>query len=67
MQVAQRLCGALPLPWEDELSGEVKSRLGVFRGPVVELLRREPSQRMSMREFHHACTALFATQMSIEA
>ena len=54
------LKGELPLPWEGRMSSEVKGKLGVFKGPVLQLLQREPSRRVSMRRFHAACTNVFS-------
>ena len=61
MQVVSRLLG-LPLPWEQELSPVVARQLGVFRGPVMQLLQREPSDRMSMDCFHTLCSKVFSGQ-----
>ena len=67
LQVMQRLRGDLPLPWEVDLSRDVKRRLGTFQWPILKLLQREPLQRFTMREFHHACTEFFAMHTTIEA
>eukprot|EP00892_Ulva_mutabilis_P011475 jgi/Ulvmu1/86/UM001_0089.1 len=66
-RVIQRLRGDLPLPWEGQLSKDVKQQLGVLRGPVLKLLRREPAKRISMRDFHVACSKLFADRSTVEA
>ena len=57
-----RLQGELPLPWEEELSPVVARQLGVFRGPVMQLLHREPSDRISMDRFHALCKKVFSGQ-----
>eukprot|EP00892_Ulva_mutabilis_P006551 jgi/Ulvmu1/4268/UM194_0008.1 len=65
--VMARLRGDLPLPWEGVLSTAVLRHLGSFRGPILQLLHREPSQRISMRQFHIACSKLFAARTTVEA
>ena len=62
VQVVARLLGELPLPWEEELSSLVVRQLGVFRGPVMQLLQREPSDRISMDRFHALCSKVFSGQ-----
>eukprot|EP00892_Ulva_mutabilis_P004444 jgi/Ulvmu1/2371/UM130_0002.1 len=66
-RVMQRLRGDLPLPWEGELSLEVRRHLGTFKDAILKLLHREPAQRISMREFHISCTKLFAARTTVEA
>ena len=60
VQVVDRLVGELPLPWEKELSPLVVRQLGVLRGPVMQLLQREPSERISMDRFHAHCSKVFS-------
>ena len=67
VQVIAQLRGDVPLPWEGELSTEMQRKLGAFKGPVLQLLQREPSRRVSMRRFHVACTKLFASRTTVEA
>ena len=67
LQVMQRLRGDLPLPWEGELSPEVRRCLGTFRGPIMQLLHRDPTKRIAMRTFHQACNKLFAAGTTVEA
>ena len=61
------LKGSVALPWEGRLSPAVQRKLGAFKGPVLQLLQREPSRRVSMRRFHVACTKLFASRTTVEA
>lgn len=58
------LVGEEELPWDGELSTDVKRGLGAFKGPVLQLLQRDISQRSSMKTFHAACTRLFASKTS---
>ena len=67
VQVLHRLLGNLPLPWEGELSADVQRHLGMFKGPVLQLLEREPSRRATMHRFHQACTKLFAERTTVHA
>lgn len=56
-----RLAGELPLPWE-EMSPLIVRQLGVLKGPVLKLLQREPSDRISMDRFHALCGKVFSGQ-----
>lgn len=67
MQVIARLLGGQPLPWEGELSATVQRHLGQFKGPILQLLQRDPPQRIGMRRFHVACSKLFAARTTVEA
>lgn len=67
MQVMQRLQGDLPLPWEGDLSSQVKTSLGTFRRLTLALLHRQPCERITMRGFNNACTDFFAAQTTIHA
>lgn len=67
LQVMQRLRGDLPLPWEGELSPDVRRSLGAFQWPILKLLQRGPLERMTMRDFQHACTEYFAMHTTINA
>ena len=67
MQVIARLMGEKPLPWEGGLTAADVRHLGMFRGPVLRLLHRDPAHRISMRRFHIACTKLFAARTTVEA
>ena len=62
MQVLARLAGELPLPWEEQLSPVMAHQLGVFKGPVLQLLEREPSARISMERFKNLCRTAVAGQ-----
>eukprot|EP00892_Ulva_mutabilis_P006549 jgi/Ulvmu1/4266/UM194_0006.1 len=65
--VLARLRGDRPLPWEGQLSPVVQRHLGTFKGPILQLLHREPSQRISMRKFHLTCSRLFSARTTVEA
>ena len=60
MQVVARLKGDLPLPWEEELSPLVVRQLGVYKAPVMHLLQRHPSDRISMDHFDALCSKAFS-------
>lgn len=56
MQVLAQLRGAALLPWEGHgLTEPTRRSLGIFHGPVLMLLRRNPRQRSSMQAFCDAC------------
>jgi hypothetical protein len=67
MQVIEQLRGDVALPWEGEMSLKQQRGLGPFQGPVLQLLHRDPAQRMSMKRFHAACTHLFSARTTAEA
>ena len=66
MQVVAQLLGNKPLPWES-MSTEDRRKLGAFRGPILQLLNRDPSQRPTMPEFYHACNSIFSTSTTYTA
>ena len=66
MQVVAQLLGNEPLPWEN-MSTEDRRKLGAFRGPIMQLLNRYPSQRPTMPEFYHACNSIFSTSTTYTA
>lgn len=50
------------LPWEEgRLSAPDRRKLGMFRKPILKLLRRDPAQRTTAREFCNECCSLFTT------
>ena len=50
------------LPWDEErLTAKDKTKLGIFRKPILKLLRRNPAERTTAREFCDECCSLFAT------
>ena len=52
LQVVAALRGEENLPWEGDLSGDVNSKLGALRAPVLAMLHRDPSLRPSMAAAH---------------
>lgn len=66
LQVKARLLGQTHLPWESQLRPDTKQKLGAFREPVLQLLQRDPSQRMPMHDFHAACIRVFAQQTTTD-
>lgn len=60
VQVYAQLLGEAELPWEGaRLTLEVQRQLGVFRRPVLQLLAREPGDRISLRQFARDCESIF--------
>lgn len=57
MQVAAQLRGEQALPWEedDPAAPAVWQNLGSMRGPVSDLLQRNPLLRPSVATFRDAC------------
>ena len=62
VQVIAQLRGELPLPWEQDTDEGNRNKLGAFKGPVLQLLQRDPARRVSMRRFHDVCSRLFASR-----
>lgn len=60
MQVVKQLLGEEPLPWE-RMTVATRKTLGAFKGPIMQLLNRDPSQRPSMSQFYDNCNAIFST------
>lgn len=66
MQVIEQILGSKAAPW-DVLAEADRKKLGAFRGPVLELLRRDPAQRPTMPQFYARCNAIFATSTTFAA
>lgn len=67
MQVYAQLLGAADLPWEgDRLSLTVQRQLGVFRRPVLQLLAREPTARITLHQFARDCDSVFDSPSLID-
>jgi hypothetical protein len=62
----EQLRGQALLPWEGEMTMKQKRGLGAFKGPVLQLLHRDPERRVSMKQFHIACTHLFSGRTTDE-
>lgn len=67
LQVIAQLRGDLMLPWEGEMSAHTARQLGAFKGPVLQLLHRDPGLRVSMKRFYTACTKIVASRTTVEA
>ena len=62
LQVREQLLGQAELPWEgDRLDAATLRCLGALRALVLALLRRDPAQRSTMREFCSGCNAIVAS------
>lgn len=59
--------GDLPLPWEQRATDDALRKLGAFKGPVLQLLHRDPTRRVSLRHFCDTCNGLFVSRTTIEA
>lgn len=66
LQVIAQILGGETLPWEGKLPPDVESKLGAFQKPVLQLLQRDPSHRMSTHKFHVACIKLFAKKATTD-
>lgn len=67
LQVMAQLRGEMALPWEEDMPPKMQRALGAFKGPVLQLLHRDPARRVSMKRFHTACTHLFSNRTTVEA
>ena len=65
LQVIAQLLGEEQLPWEVHNAAD-RRNLGAFRGPIMRLLSRDPSDRPSMLEFYQACTSVFTSSTTYE-
>lgn len=63
MQVFDQLADSnRMLPWEDDrLTAKDKTKLGIFRKPIMKLLKRSPAERTTARQFCDECCSLFTT------
>lgn len=50
LQVFSALRGDEVLPWEGEMSEDLKGKLGALREPILAMLHRDPTQRVSMKD-----------------
>lgn len=68
MQVLARLRGEAELPWEGDLAAKnatARRRLGLFREPVLALLRRDPAQRATLSDFCRTANTVFSSPTTI--
>eukprot|EP00892_Ulva_mutabilis_P002848 jgi/Ulvmu1/12564/UM091_0005.1 len=64
--VRAQLRGETLLPWEgDNLRSDVRRKLGIFREPVLGLLRRNPHERASMQAFCDTCNDLVTSSTTM--
>lgn len=54
------MLGELPLPWETAQAAAVACQADVLRGPVLQLLLRDPAERLSLQRFCAVCENPFA-------
>jgi hypothetical protein len=66
--VIAQLKGEEELPWEgSQLTQDIRRKLGIFRGPVLSLLKRDPEHRASMAYFCQACDDIFTSTVTTSA
>ena len=61
-----QILGHEAAPWDTMAEGD-RRKLGAFKGPILELLRRDPAQRPTMPQFYAACNAIFASSTTYVA
>ena len=69
MQVVAKLLGKEELPWEGNLAEKnpsARRRLGLFRQPILSLLHRDPTQRVSLADFCKTTKNMFSYQRNSE-
>lgn len=69
MQVLEKLLGQAELPWEGELAERnpvARRRLGLFREPVLSLLRRDPAHRATLADFCRTVNTVFSSPTTVE-
>jgi hypothetical protein len=49
------------------MSAKQQRGLGAFKGSVLQLLHRDPKQRVGMKRFHGACLRFFSGRTTGEA
>lgn len=70
MQVVKQIVGELSLPWEGADGGrELLKRAGKLRPKLLQLLARDPNERLSVAAFVHCCSNMLntTTQQSFES
>lgn len=58
-QIMKQLQGEIDLPWEGDQNLEARRKLGMFRQPILSLLRRDPEERGTVASFYSACQQVF--------
>lgn len=57
VQIVDMISGKVKAPWEDpETAPSLMKPLGIFKKAVLALLARDPSKRMSLRDFKEECS-----------
>ena len=54
-----QLQGEEELPWEGEKNIDARRKLGMFRQPILSLLRRDPVERTTLANFCSSCQQVF--------
>jgi hypothetical protein len=61
VQIFERLANSsMPLPWEEGcISMDDKQKLGKYRKPLLQLLKRRPSERATAKDFSKQMADIF--------
>ena len=56
------------LPWEGgNLTADVRSKLGIFRGDILKLLERDPERRLGVGAFCTSCSRILAASSHVDS
>jgi hypothetical protein len=59
LQIMKQLQGEDDLPWEGDQNMAARKKLGMFRQPILSLLRRDPAERSTLANFCQTCQQVF--------
>jgi hypothetical protein len=63
VQIVSQLKGEADLPWEGQRADpETLRKLRALRGPVLQLLARDPARRPTLKAFCNMCDDIFGTR-----
>ena len=69
VQVVAKLLGKEELAWEGDLTQKhptARLRLGLFQEPILALLHRDPSQRISLAGFCKTTNTVFSSPSTVK-
>jgi hypothetical protein len=62
MQVIAQIVGEQQLPWESEQGARLLlRRAGKFKGPLLQLLNRDPAERPTIESFVMQCSNILSS------